>query len=54
MTARAGKGGSAATDRTFQRPRNAPGIAKAVIGALSFNDFALVRRAAREWRVKTE
>jgi Heparinase II/III-like protein len=31
-----------------------PDAPKAVIGSLSFNDFALVRRAAREWRVKTE
>jgi Heparinase II/III-like protein/Domain of unknown function (DUF4962) len=31
-----------------------PGAPKAVIGSLSFSDFALVRRAAREWRVKTE
>jgi Domain of unknown function (DUF4962)/Heparinase II/III-like protein len=31
-----------------------PGAAKAVIGSLSFNDFALVRKAAREWRVKAE
>jgi hypothetical protein len=31
-----------------------PGAAQARIGNLSFTDFAVVRKGAREWRVKAE